>query len=509
MSWSSVFAQTPLVVLTEVYDDLIQSIGDSRVVTPKLMVVNSSEDVASFDAEGGGTIKFEMQAYIICRSFGKDSLKAMAFILAHELGHVYNNHGWLSKFKSSYASTEFGKDLKKAKVLLDTLVIYESQADEFASYYTAIAGYPTNDLGEEILERIYDGYKFPEKLKKYPSLTARKTIVKNSAAKIEKLIPLYEYSTSQYALGNYHMALIGFEHIATKFPSREMFNNIAVCYANRALQELPIDSIPYVIPFELDWNSRLDTTKERDFTDKGIERANKFLELAETNLENCIHLDKGYAIGYYNRALVNHFLNNFDERDFYLGQGLKKSVNDQERAMYSSCKGIFLLLEGQTEEGIAQLKESVELNGGINEVNMFIALGQTISTDSDPQQIDIQMVDEVVLSKYLGVNNKKLFDFKLGRGAYELKISELPGSNVIVGKLTKQKLVYRKLQYINASDIDGYNELDMESIYARFGEPSNVSHVGNKLFLIYRDANILFELKEQQLVRIIKFFDVS
>ena len=127
-------------VVSEVYHNLNEAIGDGSHDIPTLVMSENKKSVAKY-IPNGNKIEFEYQAYQICRKMGKDSLNAVAFILSHELGHYYRNHKWLSDVGSSYAGTELGDQLELAKVSLDTTIRIETEADEYSCFYSKMAGY--------------------------------------------------------------------------------------------------------------------------------------------------------------------------------------------------------------------------------------------------------------------------------------------------------------------------------------------------------------------------------
>lgn len=86
-----------LSVAQKVFDDLLRARGDFRLQKPTLIVNRKEGDVASFIPDKVQIILDE-KAYDVCVSFGKDSLNALAALLAHELIHYYENHDWNRHF---------------------------------------------------------------------------------------------------------------------------------------------------------------------------------------------------------------------------------------------------------------------------------------------------------------------------------------------------------------------------------------------------------------------------
>ena len=90
--------------IRNVYSRLISSIGDMSRTPPVLVMVNSRLFVAQY-VPSRNMIQLEYAAFDICRQLGEDSLDGIAFIIAHELGHYYRNHSWLSEAGSEEDAT--------------------------------------------------------------------------------------------------------------------------------------------------------------------------------------------------------------------------------------------------------------------------------------------------------------------------------------------------------------------------------------------------------------------
>ena len=498
-------SQTPESVVKSVYNDIINSIGDSRIQPPKLIMVRSEKFTAAFDKKLN-TIEFEMKAYALCREFGKDSLNAIAFILGHELGHAYNDHGWLSQAKSAYASTDFGKELRKAKMIVDTMTIYESQADEFSCFFTGVAGYNTLTIGGEVLDAIYKAYKLPEKIKKYPSLSDRKFIVQKSAETVVNLLELFDFSNYQFVQGNYRIALLGYEHIINKFPSREIYNNVGVCYANLALKLFPKDSIKVIVPFEIDFQSRLNSNGERGLSTKDKEEINELFNQALFNFKRTIELDEKYRIGFKNMALVSHFVND-EDRDHYLDKVLKLAETDIERAEYYHLKGLFQFLNNDLRPSKKNLKEAAKLGDPLAEINLHIMKeGEFPISNSSNKKIVLRPVDGVRLQSRFKDSKNKIIDFDQAKGDYELYVFNEKSSKVIIGYMDYQQKEYYKLHTMSS---DAFEEKDFNEIIEVYGLPSSLLIQGKKQILKYANERVLLEFQDQKLVKVIKYFNIN
>ena len=108
-------------------------------------------------------IRVEMKAINECRSLGKDSINALAFLIAHEYVHFlkHNKH----KKSTNFLSYEKGD---KANLL------EEQEADVYGLFLSYLAGYNNRDVTEDILTRLYNAYKIRDKvLINYPIFETR------------------------------------------------------------------------------------------------------------------------------------------------------------------------------------------------------------------------------------------------------------------------------------------------------------------------------------------------
>src|SRR5690349_3723993 len=84
-------------VANKVFGELLRARGDFRMQAPTLVMNKRERYVAWMDPDQV-QIGLEEKAYDICATFGKDSLNALAALLAHELTHYYEKHDWSRHF---------------------------------------------------------------------------------------------------------------------------------------------------------------------------------------------------------------------------------------------------------------------------------------------------------------------------------------------------------------------------------------------------------------------------
>lgn len=292
----------------KVYDDIFNSMGDGKVIKPKLMVSDKQTEVATYDpTQGEPIIKLGVNFVTLIRNFGKDSSNALAHVLGHELAHVILRQNDLMNTGSGYASVEFNKKVKEIKkVFQDSL--FERQADEFAALYAHIAGYKTTGLGAVLLDSIYKRFKLTDsKLSRYPTLQERKEIVDFSEKKMGVLKFFFDASIISMLAENYEMSnALNRAIIQENFPSREIHNNLGVSYLIQGINLLDTLEFPYEFPIAIDLSTRLNTNQERSI---GAD-AKAFLEKAHNSFKNATKISQHYYTVWLNEAIVQFILGN-------------------------------------------------------------------------------------------------------------------------------------------------------------------------------------------------------
>jgi len=124
-------------VTHKVLMNLIKAKGDRRMPIPTLRISNSERYVA-YAKPKDAIICLEEKAYDICTGFGKDSLNAIAALLAHELTHYYEKHNWTSHFIQDHKDLPLSEKLKG----FDEKIKQETQADYLGGFLAYTAGYP-------------------------------------------------------------------------------------------------------------------------------------------------------------------------------------------------------------------------------------------------------------------------------------------------------------------------------------------------------------------------------
>lgn len=316
-------------LVQSVYERLLPAFGAGRMA-PRLLVIprgtRPREAVASSAGGNEGSLAFEAGSGLLSEGYvaieertvealsdlGRERDDALAFLLAHELAHVFLRHGWVEDFGNSFARTDMGRKMIKAATF-DEVVRREAEADHFGGFYGYLAGYDTLGVAPRALERIYASFGLPDQLPNYPTKSERIAISRRQMESLERLVPVYVAANRLLVLGRYEESGRLFGHLARLFPSREMFNNAGVSFALESVRLLPPNTTPFVYPFEFDAESRLQnhgqcTPRSELEGDGQPARRMRLLRRALALFVQAASLDDRYATARVNAAAAQSLL---------------------------------------------------------------------------------------------------------------------------------------------------------------------------------------------------------
>ena len=179
----------------KVFNNIIESIGNNSLMEPDLIFSNEEKSAAYMSGKSI-TIEYKLISLFCKEDNFEDKI---AFILSHELAHYYLQHGWMINTGLSYAS-EVGKSLKYKSYSYEQIKVAESQADIYAGFYGKIAGYKTLEFAETTLNKVYESYNLPKKLKKYPSYEDRVSIINDKKEQANRLAKVFEIANILFKL---------------------------------------------------------------------------------------------------------------------------------------------------------------------------------------------------------------------------------------------------------------------------------------------------------------------
>jgi len=218
---------------------------------------------------------------LLANELAKDSTKALAFILAHELAHFSNDHNRKFNF---LGNTTYNQA--------------EIEADSYGLSFCAYANYDiTIEMVEQTLDVVYENYY---QKGKDLTLQERKKQVRNTFKRWKEFIWFFEAGNFLMAIEEFELAANCFNNIyINDFKSPEILNNTGVAYTRHALQLLNTHNLSTAANwwYPLEFNDVIRITPTKGTTSdvqvkkeavEYLEKARKFLnEALELDRENC------------------------------------------------------------------------------------------------------------------------------------------------------------------------------------------------------------------------------
>lgn len=305
--------------IQSVFDQLVTAYGSAKTA-PQLIIVNNKPKQiapATYYSSPKPNIKVDAYLVTVCRTFGKDSLNALAIVLSHELAHYYSDHTFCSDY--AYAIKDKDKSLVPAlkSASLNEKIGKETEADQKGFFYAAAAGFSPFHLQANLIDKIYTEYHLPENLAGYPTKQQRKGIAEAAVEKAEELYGYFKTGLKAMEEKEYDDAITAFETANSFIPYRENYNNIGVARARKALLLKVKTSEEYkfpdrfLYPLEIENKSRLAQGTTRSNNDRE-QQMTQLLVCAQKDFQETIRLDPKFTKGYINLACVYEMLGKYN-----------------------------------------------------------------------------------------------------------------------------------------------------------------------------------------------------
>lgn len=371
-----------LAIIEEIYSRIYTAMGINENRPTLELDIKRARSVAYLkkNKDGSKTIAVEEKAFDLCFSLGDNAKNALAFLIAHELGHFRYEHHWGNEFASSFAIADIQEGIAEASQKLGELKFYETQADQMGGIYCYLAGYNIEGIGSLLLPKIYQAYNIPEENSRYPSLSQRIEISRQNDENIKKLIHVYEAGTYSLILGKYAEARRCLEHCLNNgFKSREVYNNIGVANFLEAAELLGHKEVIYAYPIELDVEARV------KIATKGFSpNIEQLLKDAADKFEQAVRFDPSYATAYVNKACVFSLLKKFEDAEYFAKKGLQIAKGNAELTTVGNALcilGITYHQMGEIKDAQAKLKEGKsDYNNYLCGVNLDVTSGKRIES---------------------------------------------------------------------------------------------------------------------------------
>ncbi len=386
-----------------IYNRLVQARGDFRYPVPKFNLSTDETHCAFMDYENL-EIQLEVKALGVCNSFGNDAETAIAFLLAHELTHYYEKHGWRNSFAEDF------KDLKIGSIVVNNVAdetANETEADYLGGFLAYSSGYGLFDKGSKVIQSLYSAYGLKELLPGYPSLTDRQKLSQRTAEKIKSLVDVFEMANLLTAIGSYPEAYEYYRYILVEYQSREIYNNLGVTALLDALQRFKSDELKYRYPIELDLESS-GSKGQDDQNQRSI-----LLQKAILQFDAAISLDPDYAPAYLNKAIAFALMGDPARARFYADvearQAAASNVYSKTLVDIDVLLGILEANAGNNSKAKAFFKSAADAGSALAQVNLKILQKQAldIPVSNKAKIAQIEKIDDLNIDDV--ANNPKFY----------------------------------------------------------------------------------------------------
>lgn len=507
-----------------VFTTLTTAFGSS--MDPPLIEINNKDNpqkyIASYIPGSENLIIIDEELYDLTVTFRSDSSNALAAIISHELAHHYQRHNFCSDFafilgkKNSLSKriTKIDKDIKEKT---------ESEADYYGMFYGYVAGFNTFSTFPSILDKIYNYYKLPEKIKGYPSKSERKDIANASAKKLEDWIAIFDAGELLFTLKKYDEAFECFNKLSQMFPSREIINNAGVIRLSAALDLLSTDQNPFVIPVEFDAETRLKRGSTREIENNDL-IINRLVQNAIALFEKAIQIDPEYNNSQINLACAYIVLKNYNLAigiSDKLLKGIKTGSDQRTLSRLYTIRGIsyYYLGDGKkAEEDISKAKTidnnsitsyneallEEALKGPLEKIYDKLASLFNKQQQNTEQELNTNLLDEKIGQR--NVNQMSLLN--IGKNIEienDGKITNIKFNNnssysemAITSYAVHLKTLYTRFGYTGktARNLGLYDPEN--ALLKAYGKPTYTIEAMTGKYIIYKKQRIIFYLSNKR-----------
>lgn len=503
-----------------IYEKLVAAKGDSRMQVPALNLRSEVRYAASMDYKLI-EISLEKKAYDVADKYGD---AAIAFLLAHELIHYYEKHGWRTQYTIANSDLEAGKILDG----INDKILNEVQADVLGGFLAYSAGFGNFENGGQLIKDLYQEYGMKDKIENYPSKNDRIKLAERNKEKMTELSSLYEMAGLLSVIGKYKEAYFYYGHLLNIYQSRELYNNAGLTCMILANSLMNQDSIKFELPGVMDLEFSGDSRSASNY-----DEINKLINEALNHFETCIIMDKTYLPAYINKSsaliikainsepkirnitfkTVNHILDDQWEELKIVHPKLDFDKYKKEILVLRSILAYFqndkptsihLMTEAATH-GSENAKKNLAI---INETplsNPVAAEGITINFDS-------VTVEELILSGLAGKNVTYMDTFNIFRVVDKSKENfkffshEYKGNDQDIGY--DLGFIISKKSFTNAFLGDLKLGSDKKDVIAILGRPKKaLSHINGEI-LNFNDRIIIITNQEEKVEKVIDFKEI-
>lgn len=503
-------------LVEKIYNDISNTVQDMRKPPVFNFKYNyrTSPYYNAYYSPSNNTINFGEGIYDLATKFGKDSTNIIAAVIGHELAHYYKDHGWAHAFGKANPDTDIKTQIKQTDYDGEARANMEAEADYFGGIFGYLAGYNTLSSSPAFFDTLYKVLELPEEVRGYPSLSDRRAIYGNSQTMLEKLIPVFKTANLLNLVGSYDKAGICYDHVIHTFPSREMYNNAGVAFAQKAISLYAPEELKFVYPLGLDMNTRLDNAGTKGTGLSKEARRKKLLQEAVSHFENAIRIDKQYTPALINLALVHTLLEEHEMALGFAAKAIKLATTKEDKLAIANAqiaRGI--TFANQNEKGAAKkaFKAAAAGNNLVANANLEVVQTNVFSKWFKKQPTD-EIIGEEETIEEIGLEAlEALFDASEDyKSTIIRKQSKDRPSTILVhieeevfdailvstgGKMAGlEGFIITKANYEGNTARDITTGSTKDAIYEAYGTPTKIMSSAQGNFLYYQKTGIIFML---------------
>jgi tetratricopeptide (TPR) repeat protein len=363
-------------IVEKVYNRVYSSIGTAEE-KPKFLFDTKQSSLIAYmmnNKDGFPMIGFEEKAFDICATFGARRDDAIAYLIGHEISHHNLKHHWGKQFASAYSVSSLGKMIKG--IDSESIVRFETQADERGGILCYLAGYNTSGISEKLLRDLYAAYGIQDG-PRYPTLDERVQISKDQDSIVSTYVKVFEAGNYAMLMAEYDVAIECYEFLIGKaFHSREIYNNLGVIYFLKASEMTDESDLKFIYPVEIDLQSRINRGGTKGFGND----VKEIFEKAFDKFERASIFDKTYSTASLNMACVLSVLGRYDEAEIASLKAQKLAKDEGRTSVLNNAKLVMAIIhqlnpEGDKDKSKKILDELVALNHDFALINKAIVDG--------------------------------------------------------------------------------------------------------------------------------------
>lgn len=334
-------------IVEKVYNKVYSSMGTAEE-KPKFLFDTKQTSMIAYmmnNKDGFPMIGFEEKAFDICATFGNRRDDAIAYLIGHEISHHNLKHHWGKQFASAYSVSSLGKTIKG--IDSESIVRFETQADERGGILCYLAGYNTSGISEKLLRSLYAAYGIQDG-PRYPTLDERVQIAKDQDSIVNTYVKVFEAGNYAMLMAEYDVAIECYEFlIAKSFHSREIYNNLGVIYFLKAADLTDEGDLKFIYPVEIDLQSRINRGGTKGFGDD----VRDIFEKALDKFEKASIFDKTYSTAALNMACVYSVLGRYDEAEIAALRAQKLAKDEARTSVLNNAKLVMAIINQLNPDG--------------------------------------------------------------------------------------------------------------------------------------------------------------